>query len=349
MEEKENSRRAKNKRGKRKKIITYLSIVISTIILGIIIYGVSIYTKAEKIVDNSFEQVERPNNTSELREEDVNPIEDNVSLLIIGVDDSEKRSYEENSRSDTLILATFNKEQGDIKLVSIPRDSYVFVPEVKYFTKINHAHFFGGPKATIETVEQFMNVPIDYYVRVNFDAFIEVVDTIGGINYNVPFEMYEQDSKDRKDKIHLLPGYQSLNGEEALALARTRKYDSDIERGMRQQEIIKAVVKEASSASSLFKLDNLLEAVGNNMTTNLTFDELKSFASYGLNKNIAINSVKLEGSGGYMDDGLWYYQVDEESRKSVEDELRTHLGLPASDNLELYENSDLRGPYIEKE
>ncbi|WP_096272575.1 LCP family protein [Paucisalibacillus globulus] len=336
MSEKETriSKRKNKKKISKKKILLFIAIPLSVLLIGGAVYAASIYSQAEKAVSESFEQVERKNNkeTSDLREEVVNPIEDNVSVLIIGVDDSEKRSFDENSRSDTLILATFNKEHNDVNLLSIPRDSYVFVPEVQYYTKINHAHFFGGPSATIETVEEFLHVPIDYYVRINFDAFIEVVDSIGGIYYNVPFEMYEQDSKDKKDAIHLLPGYQKLNGEEALALARTRKYDSDLERGQRQQEIIKAVMKEAASVKSLFKLDNLIEAVGDNMTTNLTFDEMKSFVSYGLTKNIAINSVSLEGSGGYMDDGLWYYQVDEESRQTIENKLRNHLDLPTSRN-----------------
>src|SRR5690606_21377009 len=107
----------------------------------------------------------------------------------------------------------------------------VYIPEVGYNDKINHAHAFGGPKATIETVEQLLDVPVDYYVKLNFHAFTEVVDVIGGITAEVPYELWESDSNDKKNAIHLLPGEQLLNGEQALALARTRKYDSDIERG----------------------------------------------------------------------------------------------------------------------
>lgn len=321
-----------NRKKKKNKKILWLSIlgVILLTVGGGIFYSVSIYSKAEEVVDNSYEQVDRENSTSDLRDEAVDPMVDNVSILIIGVDDSESRGYSETSRSDTLILATFNKADGDIKLLSIPRDSYVYVPEVDYFTKINHAHAYGGAKATIETVEQFLNVPIDYYVRLDFDAFIEVVDTLGGIYYDVPFEIYEQDSRDKQDAIHLLPGYQELDGEQALALARTRKYDNDIERGKRQQEIIKSVIKKAASPSTIFKLDDLLEAVGNNMTTNLTFNNIKSFVSYGLNQDLVIDSLSLEGDGGKMDDGLWYYHVFEESRMQVERELRSHLGLQSN-------------------
>lgn len=330
-----NTRKKKHKGQKkknRKKLYMFIFIPAFLILLGTVSYGVVVYTKAQKAVDDSYKDVGRENETSDLRVDTVDPVEDNVSILIIGVDDSEKREYDENSRSDTLILATFNKEKGNVKLLSIPRDSYVYVPEVGYSTKINSAHFYGGPKASIETVENFLNVPVDYYVRLNFEAFIEVVDSLGGIDYNVPFKIDELNSKDKINGIHLEPGYQKLDGEEALALARTRKYDNDFERGKRQQEIIKTIVKETVSASSIMKMGNLIDAVGNNMTTNLSFDEMKSFMGYGLNNDFTFSSLTLEGSGGYMDDGLWYFQVDENSRIEVEMKLREQLDMPISES-----------------
>ncbi|MGX9931882.1 LCP family protein [Virgibacillus salarius] len=314
----------------RKKLLLYIGIPLSVVVITVLSYGLHLYTTAKDAANESFEKVGRENEKSDLRSESVDPIEDNVSVLIIGVDDSENRGFNEKSRSDTLILATFNKESGSIKLLSIPRDSYVNVPDHGY-TKINNAHFFGGPKKAINTVERLMNVPVDYYVRLNFEAFIEVVNSLGGIHYDVPFEIVEMDSQDNKNAIHLFPGLQELNGEEALAMARTRKYDNDIERGKRQQEIIKSIVKEAASASSILKLDDLITAVGNNMKTNLSFSEMKSFISYGINTNLSLSSVSLEGTGGKMNDGLWYYQINEQSRSELEKELRAHLDLSISD------------------
>lgn len=313
---------------KLKKWIGITAVVLVVLLSAGIGYAAHLYQKTASVMGDSHESVGRVDEKSELRDEVVNPVEDNVSVLIIGVDTSENRDYGEASRSDALMLATFNKKRNSVKLLSIPRDAYVYVPEVGYSTKINHAHFFGGPKATIDTVEQFLNVPVDYYVRVNFEAFMEVVDSLGGIEYEVPYEMTEMDSQDRQNAIHLMPGLQELNGEEALAVARTRKYDSDMERGKRQQKIIKSVADKAASASSILKLDNVIEAVGSNMRTNLTFDDMKSFLSYGLSKNIAIQTVNLEGEGGRMDDGLWYFHVDEESVAAAQDELREQLDLP---------------------
>ncbi|WP_246202496.1 LCP family protein [Virgibacillus doumboii] len=322
----------------KKKWVLYSGIVIAVLIIAGVGYGLHLYNKTEDIVKDSQKDIGRENKTSELREEKVDPVEDNVSVLFIGVDNSEKRDYDLGSRSDALILATFNKQENSVKLLSIPRDSYVYVPEVGYKTKINHAHFYGGPKATIETVENLLHVPVDYYVRLNFEAFIETVDSLDGIHYDVPFEMYEQDSADNANAIHLLPGPQTLTGEEALALARSRKYDDDLERGKRQQQILKSIKEKATSVTSLFKLDNLIEAVGSNMKTNMAFDDMKSFLSYGIDENITIESVGINGHGEFLDDGLWYYILEEDSVNSIQNELRSHLDLTT--NLERFADDD---------
>src|SRR5699024_7653135 len=119
---------------------------------------------------------------------------------------------------------------------SIPRDSYVYIPEVGYEDKINHAHAFGGHRATIDAVENLLDIPVDYWVKLNFNAFVDVIDAIDGIDVEVPYEFTESNSDDKRDSIHLFPGKQLVDGEEALALARTRKLDNDIERGKRQLE-----------------------------------------------------------------------------------------------------------------
>lgn len=314
-------------KSKKKKIILSLLISFFSItILGVGYIGY-LYYQAHHIISESHEEVGRENETSNLRSEQVNPIEDNVSVLFVGIDDSEHRASTSNSRSDALILGTFNKNNNSVKLLSIPRDSYVYIPEVDYSTKINHAHAYGGIKATIETVEEFLNLPVDYYVRLNFNAFVDIVDAIDGIYYDVPYEMFEPDSGDERDSMHLLPGYQHLNGEETLALARSRKYDSDIERGKRQQEIIKVIADKVSSASSILKLEDLLEAVGTNMTSNLTMPEIRGFLSYALGGDIHIENINFQGIGDYMDDGGWYYLVDEESKLSIQEQLHNHLEL----------------------
>ncbi|GGC85345.1 hypothetical protein GCM10007216_15070 [Thalassobacillus devorans] len=170
-------------------------------------------------------------------------------------------------------------------------------------------------------------IPVDYYVRMDFNAFVDVVDAIGGINYDVPYEFKESDSNDKKDSIHLKEGYQHLNGEQALALARTRKHDSDFERGKRQQELLMTIAKKATSAESVLKIDDVIAAVGDNMSTNLTFPEMRGFLSYGLDENVEMETVNLAGQGGYSESGAWYYYVSEESRQEVTGTLQEHLEI----------------------
>ena len=145
-------------------------LILGILIAGLFIYIGYLYDKTEKTVESTFESIGRENNQSLLRKEIVNPIDDHVSLLLIGIDHSGSRQNHEASRSDTLLFATFNKDENTVKLLTIPRDTYVYLPEINGYTKINHAHAYGGPKTTVQTVEQFLNVPVDYYVRVDFVA-----------------------------------------------------------------------------------------------------------------------------------------------------------------------------------
>lgn len=315
------------KRKKKRKKLRLLLIPLFVLILGSTAYGANLYLKAQDVFKNSFSSVD----ASSKRETAVNPLEDNFSMLFIGIDDSEHRNQQGNSRSDALILATFNKDQKSIKMLSIPRDSYVYIPAKGTSTKINSAHAAGGPRATMDTIEELFNIPVDYYVRMNFDAFTEVVDALGGIEADVPYPITESDSGDNKGAIHLEPGLQTLDGEEALALARTRKQDSDIQRGERQQEILRAILKQATTAGAVTKYPTVMEAVGDNMTTNLEFSQLKGFINYMTSGSINIESVKLSGSDSYIN-GTYYYQLDQASVDEVSYTLQSHLNhLPTTD------------------
>lgn len=117
--------------------------------LGASTYAATLYMKAQNVFNDSYDPVE----ASAKRDAAIDPLEDNFSILFIGIDDSKDRDLKGNSRSDALMLATFNKDQKSIKLLSIPRDSYVYVPAKGVTTKINAAHAAGGPKATMDTVE----------------------------------------------------------------------------------------------------------------------------------------------------------------------------------------------------
>ncbi|MBO8157874.1 MAG: LCP family protein [Bacillaceae bacterium] len=278
---------------------------------------------------------------SEKRTEPVDPDYDNISILFLGIDDSEVRNFGGNARSDAMVLATFNEKEKSVKMVSIPRDSYVYVPVEGRYDKITHAHAYGGVDAAVETVEQLFDIPVDYFVRLNFEAFIEVVDALGGIEYDVPFHISEKNSEDVHNAIVLEKGLQILNGEEALALARTRKYDSDLARGERQLELLKAIFKKAASIQSVGKYDDLIESIGGNMKTNLSFDEMVSFHDYVFNrKSFQIETMQLKGDHTFIDE-IYYYRLDETNLNEVSKTLKNHLEYGESSLTKAQEDSSV--------
>ncbi|MBM7703969.1 LCP family protein [Metabacillus iocasae] len=315
-----------NRRKRRKRLFLFILLPILIVGLSATAYGSYLFAKAKSVVSSSFEEVEN-RNASPMRDRKIDPKKDNISVLFMGIDDNDNRNYGDSARTDALLLATLNEKDKSVKVVSIPRDSYVYIPERDRESKINHAHAYGGTKATIETVEHLFDVPVDYYVKLNFKAFIDIVDALGGIEFDVPYNMKEKDSKDKHNGIVLEKGVQTLDGEEALAVARTRKYDNDVERGKRQQQIIQAMVKEASSIGSVTKYGNLIEAVGDNMKTNLTFGEMLSFYDYGTQgTSIDVQTLNLEGEDSRQD-GVYYYELDDESVDTITETLREHLEL----------------------
>jgi len=320
------------KRKSRKKLAYFILMPIFFMIFAGTAYVTSLYIKAEKVANESYETLD---GSEQKAAATTNKVQ-NISVLFIGIDDSETRGYNYSTRSDALMLATFNKEDHSIKLLSIPRDSYVYVPETEEYTKINHAYAYGGTKSTIETVEELLDIDVDYYVRMNFYAFIDIVDALGGIEVNVPYDITEKNSDDL-ELIQIEEGIQTLNGEEALAFARTRKQDNDMERGKRQQELMEAILKKAMSAKALTKYSNVLEAVGEHMKTDLTFTQMKSYLTYFLkNSNLSITSSQLQGGDSTID-GVYYYQLDEDELEATKSSLKAHLeGIELADE-ELYE------------
>lgn len=320
-------KRAKKSVKKKKKhvVLKTFLILIALMIITAGSYAFYLFKQSEKAANKAFDK----NNTrekSELRQEKVEPLKDNISILFVGIDDSKAREQgSDHSRSDALMLATLNNKDKSVKLLSIPRDSYVYIPYVGHEDKITHAHAYGGTQATIDTVENLLNVPVDYYFRVNFDAFIDIVDALGGIEVDVPYELHELDENDKRT-VNLKPGKQVVNGREALALARTRHQDNDIKRGERQQMILEAILKKASSVSSLTKYDDILEAVGNNMKTNMTFNEMKSLAAYIKNGMPQVDSLSLKGSDD-MSTGIYYYKLDPNNLLEIKQTLQNHLEL----------------------
>lgn len=326
-------KRRKKKRFKKRALL--ILTILTVLFLAVLTYGAYLYIKASSAFSGAYE--DDGSEKSDLRNAIVDPKTDNISILIMGVDENEhdEEMAGQPVRTDALMVTTLNREDKSIKMLSIPRDSYVYVPIIDDYTKINHAFAYGeandsgqgGTKATIHTVEHLLDIPIDYYVKVNFEAFVDVVDALDGVTVDVPYEFYEQDSHNNMDAIHLTAGEQELNGEEALALARTRKLDNDIERGKRQQEILKAIIRKSASLGAILKYDQVISAVGSNMGTNMKFSEMKSLFTYiTAGPDLDIEALTLEGQD-YQPGSVYYWKLYEESLDIATTTLKEHLNI----------------------
>ncbi len=291
------------------------------------IFAFILFNSSKHAFDDSFSHTDE--RQSKLRDSKVNAAKEPVSILFLGIDDSSSRRENgqstEHSRTDAMILSTLNPDKHQIRLLSIPRDTLSYIPKVGYFDKITHAHAYGGPESSMDAVETELNVPVDYYVRINMDAFADTVDELGGIEYNVPYDLNEPNTKD-KGRIKLKKGKQKLNGDKALAITRTRKQDSDLKRGERQMEVLKILFRKAQETNSLHKLDDIIEIVGKNSKHNLNYSEIRALATNYLANDVTIKSQQLKGENELLN-GIYYINPDIDDLIKTSNLLREDLEL----------------------
>lgn len=311
------------------RFLKYFMMLLTLVLIVVpVIFIINLYHSSEDAMKVSYSK-DDANRESNLRKGKVDPSKDAVSILFLGIDDNEGRRKNgqttEHSRTDSMILSTLSPQKHQIRLLSIPRDTISYIPKVGYYDKITHAHAYGGPIATMDSVEATLNVPVDYYVRINMDAFVQAVDELGGIYYDVPYNLNEPNTDDT-GRIKIKKGYQKLNGDEALAVARTRHHDSDLKRGERQMDLIKLLFQKAKDLNSYSKLDNLVQIVGKNAKHNLTSQEIKSLASMYLSDDIDFKKSQLKGKDDYLN-GVYYYNPSVDSIAKYSNLLRSDLGL----------------------
>lgn len=312
------------------KFLKYFLIFLSLVLVVVpIIFAIILLKSSQGAFESSFNDSDS-SRKSNIRDSKVNPSKDPISILFLGIDDNSGREKNgqtaEKSRTDAMILSTFNPDKEQIRMLSIPRDTISYIPKVGYYDKITHAHAYGGPTASMDSVEATLDLPVDYYVRINMEAFVDAVDELGGIKYDVPYNINEPNTNDT-GKIKVKKGYQNLNGDEALAVARTRHQDSDLKRGQRQMDLIKKLFAKAQKADSFNKLDDVVEIVGKNAKHNLSYDEIKVLATSYLKDDIKIKSSQLEGDDDYLN-GIYYYNPDIKNILSTTNMLRSDLDLP---------------------
>ena len=322
----------KSKAGK----IIGISVAILLIIL-VILLGVAAGMIAGKISKINFDDVNKDDLgvndalytevSNSVSKEEFNKIK-NVALF--GID---------GGRSDAIMIASINQVDKTIKLISIPRDTYVSVAGHGK-TKINHAYAYGKEQLALKTINSNFGLNISEYVTINFKGLINVINKIGGIELDISkaekdyINQYVNESYELTGKpVQLLSSYGKvkLTGEQALTHSRNRTVGNDFTREERQRDVLTAVMNKVSSMS-LTQLWSLSDSVLSEVKTNLNVTECMGIASDVLGNtssylnNITSKQIPSEDDGGRgdstMDGGIYYYVCDlEKASKNMKNTI----------------------------
>lgn len=238
--------------------------------------------------------------------------EDITNILLIGADAS-NTADKNYGLSDSLIILTVDSRNNVIKMTSIMRDSYTYIPGHKNPTKINAAHMLGGPELTVRTVNNVFRLNIEYYISVNMERMMNIIDIAGGVTIDVTEEEFKALDKVLFNPNKLTgPGVQKLNSIQAIQYARIRKIDSDSERTRRQRTVLISLFRMFKEASVVRKTQMIQQGLSQ-IKTNLTASQLTSLGMSVVPKmSNTVEQLKLPIDGYYKTNthNGWYMVVD---------------------------------------
>lgn len=278
------------------------------------IYAYSVYSDFTKAIDTMHEPVERAQPSVERTNVVQFAEQDPFSVLLLGVDERE----DDRGRSDTMVVMTVNPELDSTKMVSIPRDTYTEIVGRGTMDKINHAYAFGGIEMSMDTTENLLDIPIDYVVQVNMEGFEDIVDAVDGVEVNnaMAFDGFAA-------------GTIELDGEEALDFVRMRYEDprGDFGRQDRQKQVIQGVMRKGASINSLWNYKDIFDALGQNVRTNMTFDEMVDVQRNYQSAVTNVEQMIVEDGTGETINGIWYYMMNDAELAEITATLKEHLEL----------------------
>lgn len=266
--------------------------------------------------------------------------EDPFYVLLLGIDGSLERDEEGVDggiyRSDSMMLARIDPKGKKAALVSIPRDTLVDMGEYGK-NKINAANALGGPALAVQTVSKLAGVPISHYAEINFDGLTNIVDTLGGIEVDVPIEIDDDEAGG-----HLDSGRQTLDGAQALILCRSRHaYDDygagDLYRAANQRVVLSAIAHKLLS-SDAFTIANSIQSLAGCVTTDMSVDAIVGVAQSlrGMDASTDLYTAVMPTTSEYKDGG-WYEVVDEQAWETMM--KRIDSGLPPTSEDEIDDNT----------
>ena len=284
-------------------------IIVILLVLGVGAYAFSVYNNAKNTVN---EKMHDPVETidTKLTKEKLKATEP-LNVLLLGIDSED----DQRGRSDAIMVMQLDPITDALTIVSIPRDTRTEIVGKGIEDKINHAYAFGGAEMSVATVENFLGVDIDYYVSINMDGLVELVDELGTIT--ISNEVAWTDSK-----YDFPEGIVEMDGQKTMSYVRMRKKDpmGDFGRTHRQRKVIEGIINEGASVGSVPKFSGMLDILGTNMSTNMDFDDMKQLFSGYKDTRRNVSEYMISGSGKKID-GIYYLIVPDEEVQKAHDLL----------------------------
>ncbi len=265
-----------------------------------------------------------------------------ITILLLGnalsiINNKDQTNPYVRDRTDTMMLVSVNPKTGEASVLSIPRDSLVYIPGVGE-TKINEANYFGGPKLAVKLVEQTLHVPVDYYMETTMWNFEKIINTLGGLTVDVTQPMHYGGVGNPLD-INLKPGVQNLNGQQVLEYVRFRAEPlGDISRIQQQQYIVKLILKKVLTPSQIYKLPHIITMLRQDIVyTNLNLRQMISLGLIAAHMNLSnVRYATLPGHPVVRVDPvlkipLDYWVLDQRLMHMMVDEIVLEKPLTAAD------------------
>ncbi len=243
-----------------------------------------------------------------------------INALLLGVD---KEGY----RTDVIILAQLNMADGELNMLQIPRDTYVNSGRSDH--KINSAYGYNKEKQVFKEVKNLLGISVDKYILIDTAGFRDLIDTIGGVKFDVPINM-DYDDPVQDLHIHLKKGVQHLDGDKAEQFVRFRKNNNgtgyamgDIERMQAQSKFIQAAIDQVLDLANVFKLNDMVKDFSKLVKSNFSLNEMLTYAPYVLSlERDKMLTHQLAGNSKYMN-GISYFVADDDENDELIDEYFT--------------------------
>ncbi|WP_018658844.1 LCP family protein [Allofustis seminis] len=305
----------KNKKTKKRGGCLKWFLIILICIIGM---GACGYFQFKGSIDKIHEDVSEEVDPHESRGKKVNLKRgDAFSVLLLGIDTGEYGRVDQG-RSDSIMIMTISPKNNRTRLTSIPRDSLVPIVGHDTTDKINHAYAYGGAAMSINTIQSFLDVPIDYYVAINMAGVQQMVDAVGGITITPQTTFTQGNFTFYEGQIT------HMDGAMALEYSRMRELDGDYARQNRQREVVMAIIAQLVTVEGVMNYQSVLKAMEQNIQTNMTFDEMVEVSLNYRDAAGTIENDQLSGEGTTID-GIYYEIISDEEVARVSAAINKEL------------------------